>query len=213
MTSTGWLGRLALEARETGPERLQNVARLFEILRGASGVLRDARLPFLVARLDVLIQAGDDPATADAELDGGEAVHVLTCHKAKGLEFPIVFMVGMAQDRFPTRARRERVDLPVELIRDGTVDGEFHLAEERRLCYVGMTRSREALVMSWARDEGDRPRRPSQFLLEALDAPAVGTEVLRPSPIEKIERLRPPADHEVAPAGPMRRVRRWSSSH
>ena len=67
MTSTGWLGRLALEARETGPERLQNVARLFEILRGASAVLRDARLPFLVARLDVLIQAGDDPATADAE--------------------------------------------------------------------------------------------------------------------------------------------------
>ena len=47
--------------------------------------------------------------------------------------------------------------------------------------------------MSWARDEGDRPRRPSQFLLEALDAPAVGTDVLRPSPIEKIERLRPPA--------------------
>ena len=53
-------------------------------------------------------------------------------------------MVGMAQDRFPTRARRDAVDLPAELIRDGTVDGEFHLAEERRLCYVGMTRAREA---------------------------------------------------------------------
>ncbi len=91
---------------------------------------------------------------------GGDAVHVLTCHKAKGLEFPIVFMVGMAQDRFPTRARRDPVDLPDELIRDGAVDGEFHLAEERRLCYVGMTRARETLVMSWARDEGERPRRP-----------------------------------------------------
>ena len=43
--------------------------------------------------------------------------------------------------------------------------------------------------MSWAGDEGDRPRRPSQFLLEALDAPAVGTDVLRPSLIEKLERL------------------------
>ncbi|RPH34751.1 MAG: ATP-dependent helicase, partial [Chloroflexi bacterium] len=200
VTSTGWLGRLALEARESGPERLQNVARLFEILRGASAVLRDARLPFLVARLDLLIQAGDDPATADADLGGGEAVHVLTCHKAKGLEFPIVHMVGMAQERFPSRSRRDPVDLPEDLVHEGPADGDFHLSEERRLCYVGMTRARESLVMSWARDEGERPRRPSQFLLEALDATAMDSAVLRPSPIERIERLRPPAD--AAPAVP-----------
>ncbi len=198
VTSTGWLGRLALEARERGPERLQNVARLFEILRGASSVLRDARLPFLVARLDVLIQAGDDPATADADPFGSDAVQVLTCHKAKGLEFPVVHMVGLAQDRFPTRVRRDPVGLPEDLLRDELADGDIHLAEERRLAYVGMTRARERLILSWARDEGERPRRPSQFLLEALETPALGTEVLRPSPIEKIERLRPPT--ESAPA-------------
>jgi DNA helicase II / ATP-dependent DNA helicase PcrA len=195
VTSTGWLARLALEARETGPERLQNVARLFEILRRASAVLRDPRLPFLVARLDTFIQAGDDPATADADTEVTEAVHVLTCHKAKGLEFPIVFMVGMAQDRFPTRTRREPVDLPDELVREAAIDGDYHLAEERRLCYVGMTRARETLTMTWARDEGDRPRRPSQFLLEALDVgPALPAEILRPSPMERIERLRPPTE-------------------
>jgi DNA helicase-2/ATP-dependent DNA helicase PcrA len=203
-TSTGWLGRLALEARESGIERLQNVARLFEILRGASNVLRDARLPFLVARLDGLIAAGDDPATADADPLGTDAVHVLTVHKAKGLEFPIVLLVGMAQDRFPTRARREMIELPEDLIREMAVDGDFHLAEERRLCYVGMTRAREALVMSWARDEGERPRRPSQFLLEALDAAAL-VEVTRPSPMERIERLRPPATGpDVSSAPPAR---------
>jgi DNA helicase-2/ATP-dependent DNA helicase PcrA len=194
VTSTGWLARLALEARESGPERLQNVARLFDILRGAATVLRDPRLPFLVARLDTLIAAGDDPATADADVDEGDAVHVLTCHKAKGLEFPIVFMVGMAQDRFPTRSRRDPVELPEELVREASVGGDYHLAEERRLCYVGMTRARQALVMTWARDEGERPRRPSQFLLEALDlGPATPADVVRPSPIERIERLRPPA--------------------
>ncbi len=194
VTSTGWLARLALEAREHGPERIQNVARLFEILRGASSVLRDARLPFLVARLDILIQAGDDPATADADPYGSDAVHVLTIHKAKGLEFPVVYMVGMAQDRFPTRVRRDPVDLPAELVHDEVADRDIHLAEERRLCYVGMTRARERLVLSWARDEGDRPRRPSQFLLEALEAPALGTDIVRPNPVEQIERLRPPAD-------------------
>ena len=198
VTSTGWLGRLALEARESGPERLQNVARLFDILRRASTVIRDPRLPFVVARLDVLIQAGDDPATADA-VEAGEAVHVLTGHKAKGLEFPIVFLVGMAQDRFPTRARRELMDLPDALVAEDAVDGDFHLAEERRLCYVGMTRARESLHLSWARDEGERPRRPSQFLLEALDQPAVTADPARPSPLERIERVRPPVA-EPAPA-------------
>jgi DNA helicase-2/ATP-dependent DNA helicase PcrA len=203
-TSTGWLGRLALEARESGVERLQNVARLFEILHGASTVLRDARLPFLVARLDGLIAAGDDPATADADPQGTDAVHVLTVHKAKGLEFPIVFLVGMAQDRFPTRSRRDPVELPEELIREGPVDGDFHLAEERRLCYVGMTRAREALIVSWARDEGERPRRPSQFLLEALGGDAAGLAVQRPSPLERIERLRPPAEAPAPVAAPSR---------
>jgi DNA helicase-2/ATP-dependent DNA helicase PcrA len=204
VTTTGWLGRLALEARETGVERLQNVARLFEILRGAASVIRDARLPFLVARLDTLIAAGDDPATADVDLDAADAVHVLTVHKAKGLEFPFVFMVGMAQDRFPSRSRRDPVDLPAELSRASTIDGDVHLAEERRLAYVGMTRAREVLVMSWARDEGERPRRPSQFLLEALDASAASLDVALPSPLERIERLRPP-ETRPRPADPPRR--------
>ena len=199
VVSTGWLGRLALEARDAGPERIQNVARLFDILRHAGEVLRDPRLPFLVAQLDALIAAGDDPATADVEVEAGEAVHVLTCHKAKGLEFPVVFMVGMAQDRFPTRSRREPIDLPAELIHDQPAGGDVHLAEERRLAYVGMTRARERLVMSWARDGGERPRRASQFLLEAFDHPADGQQLAGRSPLERIERLRPPAQPRLAP--------------
>ncbi len=65
VTSSGWLGRLAREAREGGEERLANVARFFEIVRRQAGLLRDDRLPFLVAQLDTLIEAGDDPSTAD----------------------------------------------------------------------------------------------------------------------------------------------------
>jgi DNA helicase-2/ATP-dependent DNA helicase PcrA len=187
---SGWLARLAREARESGEERLANVARFFEIVRRQASLLRDDRLPFLVEQLDTLIEVGDDPSTADVELDEGDAVHVLTYHKAKGLEFPVVFMVGLVDDRFPTRSRGDQLPLPEELIRDQLPHADHHLAEERRLFYVGMTRAREELVLSWARDYGGRAaRRMSPFLLEALDLPpATPVETLRPSIAERLAR-------------------------
>jgi DNA helicase-2/ATP-dependent DNA helicase PcrA len=190
VTSTGWLGRLAREARDSGEERLANVARFFEIVRRQAGLLRDDRLPFLVAQLDTLIEAGDDPSTADVEPDRGEAVHVLTYHKAKGLEFPVVHMVGLVDDRFPTRSRGDLLPLPGDLIREPLPDGDHHVAEERRLFYVGMTRAREELSLSWARDYGSRSaRRMSQYVLEALDLPpAMPAETLRPSVAERLAR-------------------------
>ena len=110
ISASGWLARLAHEARETGEERLANVARFFEIVRRQGSLLRDDRLPFLVAQLDTLIETGDDPSTADVDPDEGDAVHVLTYHKAKGLEFGVVVLVGLVDDRIPgpRPARRAR---------------------------------------------------------------------------------------------------------
>jgi ATP-dependent DNA helicase UvrD/PcrA len=200
LTASGWLGRLANEARQRGDERLANVARLFEIVRRQSGLLRDDRLPFLVAQLDTLMEAGDDPSTAEVEPDEGAAVHVLTYHKAKGLEFPRVFMVGLVDDRFPTRSRGDQLPLPDELIRDQLPAGDHHLAEERRLFYVGMTRAREELVLSWARDYGGRSaRRLSPFVTEALDLPpATPLDALRPSVAERLARADRPAARPMA---------------
>ena len=191
ISSSGWLARLAHEARETGEERLANVGRFFEIVRRQGGLLRDDRLPFLVAQLDTLIETGDDPSTADAEPDEGDAVHVLTYHKAKGLEFNVVFMVGLVSDRFPGWERRDGLQMPDELVRDAPVsDGDHHTAEERRLFYVGMTRAREELVLTWARDYGGRRSRSvSQFVIEALDLPpATPPETVRPAVMEQLAR-------------------------
>ena len=190
ISSSGWLARLDAEARETGEERLANVARFFEIVRRQGGLLRDDRLPFLVAQLDTLIETGDDPSTADAEPDEGDAVHVLTYHKAKGLEFPVVFLVGLVADRFPGRDRRDAFEMPDELVRDPVPDADHHTAEERRLFYVGMTRAREELVLTWAQDYGGRRSRAvSQFVTEALDLPpATPVEVVRPAILEQLTR-------------------------
>ena len=205
ITSSGLLGRLAAEARQSGDERLANVGRFFEIVRRQSSLLRDDRLPFLVAQLDTLIEAGDDPSTADVAADDGDAVHVLTYHKAKGLEFPVVIMVGLVDDRFPTRSRGDLLPFPAELVREALPEGDHHLAEERRLFYVGMTRAREELVLTWARDYGGRTaRRMSQFVLEALDLPpATPVEALRPSVAERLARNQHPVRQPAIPSPPV----------
>ncbi len=196
VTTSGWLGRLAAEARETGEERLANVGRFFEIVRRQGGLLRDDRLPFLVAQLDTLIETGDDPSTADVEADEGDAVHVITYHKAKGLEFDVVHMVGLVSDRFPGWDRPDALEMPAELIVDRPAAGaDQHTAEERRLFFVGMTRARDELALSWAQDYGGRRSRAvSQFVTEALDLPeATSADTVRPAILEKLAR------HEASP--------------
>src|SRR5207247_696813 len=102
---------------------------------------------------EALIDAGEDPAVAEADVET-PAVRVLTVHKAKGLEFPVVFLVHLVQGKFPTQKRRDALELPAELLKDVAPTGDFHAQEERRLFYVGMTRARRELILTSARDYG-----------------------------------------------------------
>jgi DNA helicase II / ATP-dependent DNA helicase PcrA len=173
LRDSGMLSRLASTDSVAAEESLQNIARFFEIIRSQSDLLPDDRMVFVARHLQTLIDAGDDPATAEVDADA-DAVAVLTVHKAKGLEFPVVFMTGLVDGRFPARTRREPLAMPTELVRETLPEGDPRLQEERRLFYVGMTRARDELVLTHAADYGGRrTRRVSQFVLEALDLPAV----------------------------------------
>lgn len=130
-----------------GESRQENVKELI-------GVAQEYQEAGLAAFLEeVALVADVDQADFD-----GNAVTLMTLHAAKGLEFPAVFMVGMEETIFPhSRALYD----------------QFEMEEERRLCYVGMTRAREELYMIYATSRmlygGAQHNPPSRFLSE-IDA-------------------------------------------
>jgi DNA helicase-2/ATP-dependent DNA helicase PcrA len=207
LRGSGLLAGLVATDTLAAQEALQNIARFFEIVRAQSSLLADDRAVFLAPHLGTLIEAGDDPATAELDPDT-DAVAVLTVHKAKGLEFPVVFLPGMVAGRFPTAGRGDPIALPAGLGRGVPPAPGLALAEERRLCYVAMTRARDELVLSHAADYGGaRARRVSPFVLEALDLPAAAsvpgagahetTPAERLAALEPVEVASPPPDSPI----------------
>jgi DNA helicase-2/ATP-dependent DNA helicase PcrA len=205
LRDSGLLRRLVGTDTSASEEALQNIARFFDIVRAQSALLADDRAIFVARHLQTLIEAGDDPATAELDPDL-DAVSVLTVHKAKGLEFPVVYMPGLVADRFPARTRPDPLALPLELVRETLPEGDFELQEERRLFYVAMTRARDELILSHAADYGGaRARRISPFVLEALDLPAAEAQPGRgahlSTPLERLSAFDPatpaPAVREV----------------
>ncbi len=120
--------------------------------------------------LESLIVVGESEKNAqlDPDLD---AVNILTVHSAKGLEFENVFMVNLVKGSFPGRNRRDQLTLPDNLIKEILPEGDAHIQEERRLFYVGMTRTKANLFLSSAEsfENRKRPKKLSRFVLEALD--------------------------------------------
>lgn len=185
LTESGWLRQLTADECDA---QLQNLARFFESLKAYEEMHPQALLPQFMAHLDLLIEAGDSPGVVEAE-STEEAVEVLTVHKSKGLEFPVVFLVGLTEGRFPSGARPDLLEFPPELL---TENNEDPVAEERRLFYVGMTRAKEELWLTSARDGGGRSaRRPSRFVLEALDRPPLSTMNPSLTSLEKVQRFAP----------------------
>jgi DNA helicase-2/ATP-dependent DNA helicase PcrA len=196
VTRTGYVRRLATSEQPGDEMKVASLARFFDIIARHGDVALYDRVPEFVRRMEDLISAGDDPPTPepDADFDG---VQILTVHKAKGLEFPVVFLVNCVADKFPSRTRSEPLQMPDDLIRQREVlpTGDVHLQEERRLFYVGMTRAKDRLVLTSGRDYGGvRARKVSRFVVEALDQPSVNATALQASPLETIARHAPPVD-------------------
>ena len=127
----------------------------------------DARLRPFMEELNLELESGEE-GKLNFDLDlGPEMVKIMTVHAAKGLEFRYVFLVNLVDKRFPSIERKDPIEIPEELIRDIKPKGDYHLQEERRLFYVGLTRAKDGLFFTSAQDYGGiQNKRLSRFLLE-----------------------------------------------
>ncbi len=165
------------ESRVENLDELINVASRFE--RTAEDI--DAGLGELSAFLShATLEAGENQGEA-----WDDCVQLMTLHSAKGLEFPVVFLVGMEEGLFPSQR---------------SVDDEGRLEEERRLAYVGITRAREKLIVTHAESRRmhgtEMLARPSRFLGEM---PAELIDEVRPR-VHVTRPLYTGRPHEVAPS-------------
>jgi DNA helicase-2/ATP-dependent DNA helicase PcrA len=198
---SGRYAALVRAAQQGDDAPLRRVARLFDAVSTRSILVADPRLAGLLPHLDGLLDA-EEEADGDADPSPLDAVSVLTVHKAKGLEFRVVYVAGLVDGRFPMRARPERVALPQALRRQDASE-EVAWAEERRLAYVAFTRARDELILSYAvrQTPGGRMRRPSPFLAEALDHEPVAPD--EPTGIETATSMLMPPDGTPRPARPV----------
>jgi DNA helicase-2/ATP-dependent DNA helicase PcrA len=149
LDQSGYLKDLRDENSEDANDRIENLMELVSAARDYESHDPEASLGGFVDRLSLLSETDEESGTKNAK------VWLMTMHAAKGLEFPLVIIAGMEEGLFPHS-------------RSG--DDEEQIEEERRLCYVGMTRAERKLIITGAarrRVFGEyQATEPSRFLEE-----------------------------------------------
>jgi DNA helicase-2/ATP-dependent DNA helicase PcrA len=175
---------------------------------------------FIEANGKIVDPEADDegtPATLQMEIGApaktertDHAVRLLTVHAAKGLEFPVVFVLRVCSGSFPSHYREDLVEFPSELRNEDTMpEGapkELHREEERRLFYVAVTRAEDQLFLLAKKGTGKKDPTPPGYLRELLTAGAKSTK-------GSVEFATIPSGEVVrtiqAGAQPMSRITEW----
>ncbi len=158
---SGLVEHYKAEKGERGEARVENLEELVSAARSFVPEALEGMTALSAFLSHAALEAGEGQAEA-----WEDCVQLMTLHSAKGLEFPLVFICGMEDGLFP----HER-----------SADDLEGLEEERRLCYVGMTRAMQELYLSYA----------EQRRLHGVDNYGVPSRFLRELPTELVEEIRP----------------------
>ncbi|MGA9855422.1 MAG: DNA helicase II [Gammaproteobacteria bacterium] len=159
--SSGLVDHYRAEKGERGEVRVENLQELVSAARGFQPDDMQGMTPLSAFLSHAALEAGEGQAQ-----EWEDCVQLMTLHSAKGLEFPLVFICGLEDGLFPHERSTEDLE---------------GLEEERRLCYVGMTRAKQELYLSYAES-----RR-----LHGMDNYGVPSRFLREIPADLLQEIRP----------------------
>lgn len=139
----------------------------------------------LLELIEMELDAGDT-GLMKFNWEDSDVVKVMTIHSAKGLEFDQVFVVNMVDKRFPSIGISDKIPLLDSLVKEALPEGDYHLQEERRLCYVAMTRAKSGLYLTRALDYGGATKKkPSVFIAQAKVTNQFNMENVQSTQLEK----------------------------
>ncbi|MCX6704892.1 MAG: ATP-dependent helicase, partial [Candidatus Woesebacteria bacterium] len=108
LEETGLLQKLLSPETAEAEKRAKNISKLFDKLKSYEANHEDASVTAVVDYLDLSMELGESPLATDSDWTDINAVNILTVHSAKGLEFPVVFLVNLVGQRFPSMERHEQ---------------------------------------------------------------------------------------------------------
>ena len=162
LQGSGLIEHYKREKQDRGEARVENLDELVSAARGFASDSTESELPPLEAFLaHAVLESGEGQADS-----WEDCVQMMTLHTAKGLEFPMVFLCGMEDGLFPHQRSLNDID---------------GLEEERRLCYVGMTRAMKQLFLTYA----------EQRRLHGTDSYGQPSRFIKETPEDLIEEIRP----------------------
>jgi DNA helicase II / ATP-dependent DNA helicase PcrA len=164
---SGYAKLLREDDTHAARERVSHLKQFLDRIRRFETSHDDPRLAHFLEEFELERESGSTGGLKFDVETGPDMVRIMTIHASKGLEFPIVFLVNMVAQRFPSVNRGGEIELPDALTKEILPEGDIHLEEERRLCYVAVTRAKERLYFTSADDYGGKTKKkPSVFLAE-----------------------------------------------
>lgn len=170
---SGLMAMYKAEKGEKAQTRVENLNELVNACANATYVNTEEMTPLAAFLSQAALEAGEYQAE-----EHSDAVQLMTLHSAKGLEFPLVFICGLEEGMFPSQQ---------------SGDDSERLEEERRLCYVGMTRAMQKLYLTHAESRRlygqEQYNRPSRFIREipadCLEEIRLTTNVSKPTQMNR----------------------------
>jgi DNA helicase-2/ATP-dependent DNA helicase PcrA len=170
---SGLMAMYKAEKGEKAQTRIENLNELVNACANATYVNTEEMTPLSAFLSQAALEAGEYQAE-----EHSDAVQLMTLHSAKGLEFPLVFVCGLEEGMFPSQQ---------------SGDDSERLEEERRLCYVGMTRAMQKLYLTHAESRRlygqEQYNRPSRFIREipadCLEEIRLTTSVSKPTQMNR----------------------------